>query len=141
MTASFWWMLFFLSTSSCTSLPSSSWPSTASSATSATRSVFQMSAGGSNHQATTTTTTSSSSSNNGGIKVLGVCGGIGSGKSMACQLLVSDLGCIAHIGTYVHPSTSSKRAKKQYHMFHEICIVPSHFFLIYFLRTQNPKNY
>lgn len=31
------------------------------------------------------------------IKVLGVCGGIGSGKSQACQLLVSDLGCVSHI--------------------------------------------
>lgn len=32
------------------------------------------------------------------IRVLGVCGGIGSGKSQACKLLVSDLGCISHIG-------------------------------------------
>jgi dephospho-CoA kinase len=31
------------------------------------------------------------------LKVLGVCGGIGSGKSTACKLLVSDLGCIAHL--------------------------------------------
>lgn len=31
------------------------------------------------------------------IKVLGVCGGIGSGKSAACKLLVSDLDCLAHI--------------------------------------------
>lgn len=31
------------------------------------------------------------------VKVLGVCGGIGSGKSTACKLLVSDLGCIAHL--------------------------------------------
>jgi len=38
------------------------------------------------------------------IRILGVCGGIGSGKSMACKLLVSDLGCMAHIGT-LHGST------------------------------------
>lgn len=31
------------------------------------------------------------------VKVLGVCGGIGSGKSAACQLLVSDLDCLLHI--------------------------------------------
>ena len=35
------------------------------------------------------------------LKVLGVSGGIGSGKSTACKLLVSDLDCVAHIGTYV----------------------------------------
>jgi hypothetical protein len=33
------------------------------------------------------------------IKVLGVCGGIGSGKSTACQLLVSEFQCLQHIGT------------------------------------------
>lgn len=32
------------------------------------------------------------------IRVLGVCGGIGSGKSTVCKLLVSDFGCIGHIG-------------------------------------------
>ena len=32
------------------------------------------------------------------IKVLGVCGGIGSGKSTACQLMVDSLGCVARIG-------------------------------------------
>ena len=32
------------------------------------------------------------------VRVLGVCGGIGSGKSKACELLVSELGCISHIG-------------------------------------------
>jgi hypothetical protein len=32
------------------------------------------------------------------FKVLGVCGGIGSGKSSACKLLVSDLACLAHLG-------------------------------------------
>jgi hypothetical protein len=32
------------------------------------------------------------------IKVLGVCGGIGSGKSTACKLLVSQFRCLAHIG-------------------------------------------
>ena len=32
------------------------------------------------------------------IKVLGVCGGIGSGKSSACKLLVSELGCLEHLG-------------------------------------------
>jgi dephospho-CoA kinase len=31
------------------------------------------------------------------IHVLGVCGGIGSGKSVACELLVSELNCLAHI--------------------------------------------
>ena len=33
----------------------------------------------------------------GKLKVLGVCGGIGSGKSSACKLLVSSLGCVAHL--------------------------------------------
>ena len=32
------------------------------------------------------------------IKVLGVCGGIGSGKSSACKLLVTELGCLEHLG-------------------------------------------
>ena len=32
------------------------------------------------------------------IKVLGVCGGIGSGKSSASKLLVSELGCLEHLG-------------------------------------------
>jgi dephospho-CoA kinase len=31
------------------------------------------------------------------IKVLGICGGIGSGKSSACEMLVSELNCLAHI--------------------------------------------
>lgn len=31
------------------------------------------------------------------VKVLGVCGGIGSGKSAACKILVSELNCLAHI--------------------------------------------
>lgn len=31
------------------------------------------------------------------IRVLGVCGGIGSGKSAACKILVSELNCLAHI--------------------------------------------
>lgn len=31
------------------------------------------------------------------VKVLGICGGIGSGKSKACEILVSELGCLAHI--------------------------------------------
>jgi hypothetical protein len=32
------------------------------------------------------------------FKILGVAGGIGSGKSTACTLLASELGCAAHIG-------------------------------------------
>jgi dephospho-CoA kinase len=31
------------------------------------------------------------------VKVLGVCGGIGSGKSSACNLLVTQLNCLSHI--------------------------------------------
>jgi dephospho-CoA kinase len=31
------------------------------------------------------------------VRVLGVCGGIGSGKSHACKTLVEDLGCWAHL--------------------------------------------
>eukprot|EP00339_Tiarina_fusa_P014664 CAMPEP_0117049536 /NCGR_PEP_ID=MMETSP0472-20121206/34199_1 /TAXON_ID=693140 ORGANISM="Tiarina fusus, Strain LIS" /NCGR_SAMPLE_ID=MMETSP0472 /ASSEMBLY_ACC=CAM_ASM_000603 /LENGTH=226 /DNA_ID=CAMNT_0004762969 /DNA_START=178 /DNA_END=855 /DNA_ORIENTATION=+ len=31
------------------------------------------------------------------FKVLGVCGGIGAGKSSACKLLVSEFNCLAHI--------------------------------------------
>jgi hypothetical protein len=34
------------------------------------------------------------------VKILGVCGGIGSGKSSACKLLVSELSCLAHIGKF-----------------------------------------
>lgn len=33
------------------------------------------------------------------VKVLGVCGGIGSGKSQACKTLVEDLSCWAHLDT------------------------------------------
>jgi polynucleotide 5'-kinase involved in rRNA processing len=33
------------------------------------------------------------------VKVLGICGGIGSGKSAACKLLVSQLNALVHIGT------------------------------------------
>ena len=38
------------------------------------------------------------------MRVLGVCGGIGSGKSTACQLMVDSLGCVARIGKrfYIH---------------------------------------
>ena len=36
-------------------------------------------------------------SGDGDMKVLGVIGGIGSGKSTACELLVSQLGCIERI--------------------------------------------
>ena len=35
------------------------------------------------------------------LKILGVCGGIGSGKSTACQLMVDSLGCVARIGEYM----------------------------------------
>lgn len=38
-----------------------------------------------------------SSGNNKNLLVLGVCGGIGSGKSQACRLLVDELNCIEHI--------------------------------------------
>ena len=34
------------------------------------------------------------------IRVLGICGGIGSGKSTVCQVLVSEFGCLGHIGEY-----------------------------------------
>lgn len=50
------------------------------------------------------TTIHASSENSGGdtnnMKILGVCGGIGSGKSTACQLMVDSLGCVARIGEY-----------------------------------------
>jgi len=50
------------------------------------------------------TTIHASSENSGGdtnkMKILGVCGGIGSGKSTACQLMVDSLGCVALIGEY-----------------------------------------
>jgi ABC-type multidrug transport system fused ATPase/permease subunit len=46
------------------------------------------------------TMSSSTQANNSQFQVLGVCGGIGSGKSSACQLLVSALGCIAHLGEF-----------------------------------------
>jgi putative protein kinase ArgK-like GTPase of G3E family len=34
------------------------------------------------------------------VKLLGVCGGIGSGKSHVCKTLVSEFGCLARIGMY-----------------------------------------
>ena len=34
------------------------------------------------------------------VRVLGVCGGIGSGKSTVCQVLVSEFGCLGHIGEW-----------------------------------------
>ena len=34
------------------------------------------------------------------IRVLGICGGIGSGKSTVCQTLVSELGCLGCIGAW-----------------------------------------
>jgi hypothetical protein len=34
------------------------------------------------------------------IRILGVGGGIGSGKSTACKLLADQLGCISHIGMF-----------------------------------------
>lgn len=34
------------------------------------------------------------------FKVLGICGGIGSGKSSASKLLVSELGCLDHLGEF-----------------------------------------
>jgi dephospho-CoA kinase len=41
--------------------------------------------------------TTSTSSNSVAVRVLGVCGGIGSGKSFVCQTLVNELGCWAHL--------------------------------------------
>jgi len=35
------------------------------------------------------------------IKILGICGGIGSGKSTACKLMVDALGCIDRIGQFL----------------------------------------
>eukprot|EP00536_Pseudo-nitzschia_multiseries_P006382 jgi/Psemu1/192904/e_gw1.134.83.1 len=39
----------------------------------------------------------SNDENNNSVRVLGVCGGIGSGKSTACKLLVSSCRCLDHI--------------------------------------------
>jgi pantothenate kinase len=48
--------------------------------------------------------------NNLPFKVLGVAGGIGSGKSTACKIL-EELGCLAHIGEslgwYLHVAPST----------------------------------
>jgi len=33
-----------------------------------------------------------------GVRILGIGGGIGSGKSTACKELANELGCMAHIG-------------------------------------------
>jgi len=41
--------------------------------------------------------TSTAQSSVGRVRILGVCGGIGSGKSAACKILVSELNCLAHI--------------------------------------------
>ena len=56
------------------------------------------------HQLYMASSVSSDSGGNGDgnmTKILGVCGGIGSGKSTACQLMVDTLGCVARIGTSV----------------------------------------
>ena len=45
------------------------------------------------------------------FRVLGVCGGIGSGKSQACKLLVSELGCLDHLGAFVVSSCVSVLVK------------------------------
>ena len=49
---------------------------------------------------TTRIMASSSDINDNPFRVLGVCGGIGSGKSQACKLLVSELGCLDHLGAF-----------------------------------------
>jgi hypothetical protein len=51
-----------------------------------------------NHRAESPASSESKSSGN--IRVLGVCGGIGSGKSTLCQLLVSEFNCLGHIGEF-----------------------------------------
>lgn len=43
------------------------------------------------------TSTQTDNSNNKKMKILGICGGIGSGKSSACELMVDKLGCVARI--------------------------------------------
>ncbi len=43
------------------------------------------------------TSTQTDNSNNKKMKILGICGGIGSGKSTACELMVDKLGCVARI--------------------------------------------
>ena len=50
---------------------------------------------------TTRIMASSSDINDNPFRVLGVCGGIGSGKSQACKLLVSELGCLDHLGAFL----------------------------------------
>ena len=54
---------------------------------------------------------SSSDINDNPFRVLGVCGGIGSGKSQACKLLVSELGCLDHLGAFVVSSCVSVLVK------------------------------
>jgi dephospho-CoA kinase len=47
------------------------------------------------------------------MKILGVCGGIGSGKSTACKLMVDALGCADRIGELAfYEIVSSVFAKK-----------------------------
>lgn len=45
-----------------------------------------------------TSTTTNNDTRKQRIRILGVCGGIGSGKSTVCQVLVSEFGCLGHIG-------------------------------------------
>jgi hypothetical protein len=49
------------------------------------------------------------------LKILGVCGGIGSGKSTACKLLVSELNCAAHIGKYSESQSQISRRLQIHH--------------------------
>lgn len=48
-------------------------------------------------QATTVMTSHSLPESSPGLQILGVCGGIGSGKSTACRLLVSECNCLEHL--------------------------------------------
>ena len=52
------------------------------------------------------------------FRVLGVCGGIGSGKSKACQLLVDELGCRLHLDA---DSLAHRVYKPQSPVLEEIC--------------------
>lgn len=52
------------------------------------------------------------------VRVLGICGGIGSGKSTVCQVLVTDFDCLGHIGKCCCCNHKDNNKKESIHPSH-----------------------